>query len=150
MQGKEILDAAASTGYGQEQKIFEQSQTGALENFELNIDVALNKWDGSKGEATTMGTTFTGVVIVDFGNNKHLRVNLYKANDTWAALQVQLREGNGNAQNQQLAEIASANGIAELVSLLFDQICPGGRQRFRFLRHADGHGFRLRFDKFLG
>lgn len=117
LQGKEILDAAVSSGYGNEQKIFEQSQTGALENFELNIDVDLNTWNGSaKGEATTMGTTFTGVVIVDFGNNKHLRVNLYKADDTWAALQVQLRDGNGGAQYQQEKAITSANGISELGS----------------------------------
>lgn len=117
LQGKMILDAAASSGYGQEQKIFEQSQTGALENFVLDINVDLNTWDGSaKGEATTMGTSFTGVVIVDFGNNKYLRVNLFKANDTWAALQVQMRDGGGGAQNAQQVEITSANGIEELVS----------------------------------
>ena len=120
LTGKQILDAAAASGYGQEQKIFEQAQTGALRNFALHIDFALNAWNGSKGDATVMGNTFTAVVVVNFGNNKYMRVNLVKQASV-ANLEVQQRTANGSdqgaAQNAKTQAINADNGFADLCTV---------------------------------
>lgn len=119
LQGKEILDAnTASTDSQLTLQPFRQEK--GLNNFELVLDYEICQWEnstGTVGEPTTLGTgTFTAVMLVDFGTGqsgaaadlgKHLRVNLYKANDTWAALQVTLNNATGSPGQKQ-AEITGA------------------------------------------